>query len=183
MRKTVRYAVAQGLVAGLVLALSACGGDPEPRFEEEPSPTPSEVTSSAPVKEAWEEKSPEGAVAFAEHWTATFSEAFQTGETDELDSLSAPDCESCQFLVETVDDIYKAGGEARGKAWQLDEAAWAPPSDNGRSIVVTGMMTIPALTIERPGRDPEREEATSARFNFHLTWRGEWSVERLVRQT
>lgn len=178
MRQIHRHALA----LGLVLALSACGGDPEPQFEADPSPAPSEVTTSAPAKEAWEEKSPEGAVAFAEHWTATFSEAFQTGNTEDLAALNDANCESCDFLTATVDDIYADGGTARGDAWRLREAAWAPPTENGRRIVVTGMMEIPALEIRRPNERPDREEPTTARFNFHLAWESGWRVEKLVRQ-
>lgn len=179
MRQIHRHALA----LGLVLALSACGGDPEPQFEADPSPAPSEVTSSAPAKEAWEEKSPEGAVAFAEHWTATFSEAFQTGETADFSRLNDVDCESCAFLTETVNDIYADGGTATGDPWRLRKPAWAPPSDNERRIVVTGLMEIPALVIRRPGERPDREEPTTARFNFHLAWAAGWRVEKLVRQT
>jgi hypothetical protein len=181
VRKTVRYAVAQGLAAGLALTLPACGGDPEPRFEEEPSPTPSEVSSSAPATEAWEEKSPEGAVAFAEHWTATFSEAFQTGETDDLQALSAGQCGTCRTFIDLIREVYEGGGSIAGDPWSLRSPSWVESAD---SVVVTGKMQIPKQVISRAGEEPSEAEATRERYIFTIEWRDDaWQTTRLVRET
>ena len=177
MRQIHRHALA----LGLVLALSACGGDPEPQFEADPSPAPSEVTTSAPAKEAWEEKSPEGAVAFAEHWTATFSEAFQTGETGELESISSDTCQTCTTFIELVREVYEGGGSITGQPWQLRSPAWVESEDG---VIVTGKMRIPGQVISRSGQEPSRAEATSERYIFTIEWQGgAWQAARLVRET
>ena len=183
MRRTIG-ALASSLA--LVAALSACGGDPEPRFQAEPSAAPSAASPSASVSaepEPWEERTPEGAVAFAKHWTATFSDAFQTGDTEAFERLNDRSCESCGFLVETVKSIYGEGGTAIGDDWRLTAPASSPPRENGKAITVTGMMLVSELTVRRPGQPATRDTAARVRFNFDLRWDDGWVVERLVQQT
>ena len=63
-----------------LLAVGGCSDDePEPKFAPSESPSPTE--SSTPAPEAWEVKSEDGAVAFAEHWVDVFNEAHGSGET------------------------------------------------------------------------------------------------------
>lgn len=163
----------------LVLALSACGGDPEPRFDDDPTPTVA-PSSAEPSKEPWEEKSPEGAVAFAEHWTATFSEAFQTGETEELQSLSAPDCDSCSTFIALIREVYDGGGTIAGQPWKLKDPGWVKSAEN---VVVTGQMLIPKQIIHRAGQTPSPAAATRERYIFTVEWRGgSWQTARLVRE-
>ncbi len=180
MRRTIGT-LASGLA--LVAALSACGGDPAPRFEAEPSAEPTTASPSASADpEPWEERTPEGAVAFAKHWTATFSEAFQTGDTEAFKSLNAAGCESCEFLIETVESIYGEGGTAFGDDWKLTQPASSPPRENGEAVTVTGLMLVSELTVRRPGQPVTRDAAERVRFNFDLRWDGGWKVERLVQQ-
>ncbi|CAM3599746.1 DUF6318 domain-containing protein [Nocardioides marinus] len=176
MRKTVRHAVAQGLAAGLILTLSACGGDPEPRFKEEPSPTPSEVSSSAPIKEAWEEKSPEGAMAFAEHWVAELNAASLSGDTAGLQSVSATDCSSCASLIKFIDETYAGGGEIRGGDWRLSKLNFSSP-DEGQTVAVGGTMKIPAQTVVTPEGQRQESAALEADYFFTLSWRQGWQVD------
>lgn len=179
MRQIPRHALA----LGLVLALSACGGDPEPQFEADPSPTPSEVTSSAPAKEAWEEKSPEGAVAFAEHWTATFSEAFQTGETKSLVAISTKDCEGCNFFTSLIREVYDGGGSISGSAWRLTDAGWSTLEDES-VVAVAGRMRIPEQTISRSGESPTTAAPTVERYIFTVTWSdGGWKTQSLISES
>lgn len=166
-----------------VLLLAGCGGDPEPRFRAEPSAEPTVASSSpaaAPEPEAWEEKTPEGAVAFAKHWTATFSEAFRSGNTAALAQLSAPDCETCNTFIDLIQGVYKDGGSITGDPWRLTGAGWVKSEDE---YVVTGQMVIPEQTIRRAGESPEPAEALTRRYIFTITWAGRgWRTERLVRQ-
>lgn len=165
-----------------VLLLAACGGDPEPRFEAEASAEPSVASSSsAPAEpEAWEEKTPDGAVAFAEHWTATFSEAFRSGDTVALAQLSGPNCETCNTFIDLIQGVYRDGGSITGDPWRLTGAGWVKSEDE---YVITGQMVIPRQTISRAGESPESAEALTRRYIFTITWAGKgWRTERLVRQ-
>ncbi len=179
MRKTVRYAVAQGLAAGLVLALSACGGDPEPRFEEEPSPTPSEVSSSAPAKEAWEEKSDEGAIAFVEHWIAEFSRAFQSGDTVQVRELAAPGCDACDGLADLIDDAYSDGGSIRGATWRVTDARPSGTPPDGRAAISADIRQ-PKQVVKKADQQPLRTPAGEATYLFELSWDGGWAVSSIL---
>ena len=170
MRKTVRYAVTQGLVAGLALTLSACGGDPEPRFEEEPSPTPSEVTSSAPAKEAWEEKSDDGAIAFVEHWIDEFNLAVSTGDTQTLAELSASACVTCQNFIDLTDKIYRAGGRVESAGWSVRSLSEPKKSEGG--TLISANFRQPEETIW-PTSDSKPDTYSGGPIDYVLTlnWR------------
>lgn len=170
----------------LAAALSACGGDPEPQFEAEPSavPTTSSPSASASAEpEPWEVRTPEGAVAFAKHWTATFSEAFQTGKTAALDEISAKQCEGCNFFVALIREVYDGGGSIDGDAWQLVNAGWSSPKGNEAVVAVTGTMRIPAQTIRRNGEEPSAATPLTERYIFTISWDGgRWQTTELVRE-
>ena len=180
MRKTVRYAVAQGLAAGLALTLSACGGDPEPRFEEEPSPPPSAVTSSAPAKEAWQEKSDDGAVAFVEHWIDEFNAMRATGDTEPLRALSDRSCESCTASIAYTKEIYSSGGELVTDGWELLQAS--APADANSLAPVLGLRVrrSPQVLRESAEAQPQRFKGGDADYTAYLEWKsGGWIMTRL----
>lgn len=181
MRRTIG-ALASSLA--LAATLSACGGDPEPRFQSEPSVAPSTASPSVDAgPEPWEERTPEGAVAFAKHWTATFSEAFQTGETTALNDISADQCEGCNFFVGLIREVYDGGGSIDGDAWQLVNAGWSSPSGKDSILAVTGTMRIPAQTIRRSGEEPAEAEPLTERYIFTVSWSGgRWQTLELVRE-
>ena len=87
MRRHLAYAA----TGAVVLALTGCGDDPEPRVAD-PTSTPksssSPSASAAIEKEPWEEKTDDGAVAFVEHWLEVFNEMQRDGDQDDLRALS-----------------------------------------------------------------------------------------------
>ena len=69
-----RRLLAAAACVPLLAALGACSEDePEPKFAPSESPAPTETITPEPA--AWEEKSEDGAVAFAEHWVDVFNES------------------------------------------------------------------------------------------------------------
>lgn len=181
MRRTIG-ALASSLA--LAATLSACGGDPEPRFEAEPSAAPSTASPSASAEpEPWEERTPEGAVAFAKHWTATFSEAFQTGETTDFERLSDEACETCGDLTALIKDIYGQGGRIDGAPWRLTQPSWSVTDDSNTQITVSGVMQIPEQKFIRPGQEANAAQAATSRFTFVLRYdRNTWIAEKVTRE-
>lgn len=176
-----RHVRAASCASLLVVALAGCGGDPEPEFSPAPAVSPT-ASASAEVDEpkAWEKKSPEGAVAFAKHWTATFSEAFRTGETQDLVSLSGEDCETCETFIDLINEVYGDGGNISGEPWRFTQAGWVRA---GEDVVVTGRMVIPEQVIERSGKTPAPAEPTADRYIFTVAWTSQgWETARLVRE-
>ncbi len=175
MRQIHRHALA----LGLALALSACGGDPEPQFEADPSPAPSEVTTSAPAKEAWEEKSPEGAVAFAEYWLAVFNEAENSGEVEELKSLSSNNCGSCNNFVAAIEEVYAAGGSMRSEGWRILSVGEPAAAEAGYSIPLQVEQTDQTV-VEKTGAKPQLNQGISIGLAAQVIWtRSAWRMSRL----
>ena len=58
-----------------LLAVGCSDEEPTPKFAPSESPSPSETTTPTAEPEAWEVKSEDGAVAFAEHWVDVFNDA------------------------------------------------------------------------------------------------------------
>lgn len=178
MRRTIG-ALASTLA--LVAALSACGGDPEPQFEAEPSGEP--TTSSPPASaepELWEERTPEGAVAFAEHWLGLFREAENTGDTVPLREASASACESCTRFAVEIDAIYGAGGAIQSDGWRLVSAG--EPAQ-------TGQMSF-SVPFDVQQSDQRIRESSESEWKLNrgikiglaaeIVWRqGKWQMARL----
>ena len=102
-----RRLLAAAACVPLLAALGACSEDePEPKFAPSESPTPTETTTPEPA--AWEEKSEDGAVAFAEHWVDVFNEAQCFRETAmRLRALSTDACVSrAQTSRIRFDELY-----------------------------------------------------------------------------
>ena len=166
----------KALALGLVLALSACGGDPEPRFEEDPSPAPSEVTTSAPVKEAWEEKSDDGAIAFVEHWVDEFNQMQTTGEVNDFRQLGTPNCAACDNFVDITRDIYEEA-TVESKGWSI-EAADVPRGQSGSARDISVQIQQAPETITYEDGRVERNDGGQLTVVMTTRWAGDtWQMD------
>jgi hypothetical protein len=163
----------------LPVLAAGCSDDPEPRFE--PSPSPTESTSSAaPEPKAWEVKSEAGAVAFAKHWIDVFNEAASTGETDELAAMTGPACQTCRNFVDLIEDIYGDGGQYASEGWSVVHTSIAKDLPPAKASVAMRVRQ-PAERISRPGQPVERHEAATVTYSAALEWKdGEWQMGRLT---
>ena len=100
--------------------LGACSDDePEPevralRVAHRPPRPP------RPEPAAWEEKSEDGAVAFAEHWVDVFNEAQRSGETSTTCVRSAPTRASAATdFAGQLEDLYGDGGVIESEGWTI----------------------------------------------------------------
>lgn len=178
MRRTIGT-LASGLA--LVAALSACGGDPAPRFEAEPSAEPTTASPSASAEpEPWEERTDDGAVAFVEHWLGLFRDAENSGETAALRQASASNCESCTRFADEIDAIYRAGGAIESDGWALTSAG--EPIPTGRTS-----LSVPFDVKQSDQRIRETSDAEwilnrGIRIGLaaEISWRqGQWRMARL----
>lgn len=162
----------------LAAALSACGGDPEPQFEAEPSAEPTASSPSASAEpEAWEERSDDGAVAFVEHWIDVFDQSKEDGDTDELAALSAASCVTCENFIEMTNDIYANGGSVESRGWTVESIS-EPVRSADSTLVAVNVLQSPQKI--RRGTDSEVEtfEGGNIDLAFTLRWRqGAWSVQ------
>jgi hypothetical protein len=161
-----------------VLAVG-CSDDPEPRFE--PSPSPTDSTSSAAAEpKAWEVKSEAGAVAFAKHWIDVFNEATRSGDSAEVRDASTEECGTCARFSDGIDDLYQGGGSIESQGWKVLQAVPAP-----------GMPVVEPRIALRIRQSPQRITHTnghvqsfpggSETFSARLVWSdSQWLMNDLV---
>src|SRR6478736_10431719 len=101
----VRRTLALTLAVPVVLA--GCTDDPEPK------PKIPETTSSSPTPTPTESETPEAESPedFIRRWVKVGDEMQKTGKTAEYDAMS-PNCKACQGFVDSVEEVYGAGGSA-----------------------------------------------------------------------
>lgn len=115
-----RRTIISALTAVLLLAgLNACGvggtdgGAEDPRTGYAGPTTPPAAT----------EDSRAGAMAFAEHFIATYNYAISTGDLNGLIPLEDVACLTCQALRRSLAQVYDNGGQITGSTWQMLDPA------------------------------------------------------------
>ena len=155
----------------LAATLSACGGDPEPRFQEEPSVAPGTASPSASAEpEPWEERTDDGAVAFVEHWIDEFNAMQTSGQTDDFAALATGDCETCENFVAITDEIYSDGSRIESDGWSITEAV-IPPNQSGPDRDVSVRIRQAPETIYGPSGDIENKPGGVITVVATVEWR------------
>jgi hypothetical protein len=125
---------ALALVAAL--ALSACSSDdPEPKVAPEPSRSASSTSAASPSASASapaspddaQDRSPNGARTFADHYIDVLNFAQRTGSTDKLRAMSDASCTACFGYIDAIDEVYAAGGTVSGGQISHDPFRDLPP--------------------------------------------------------
>lgn len=173
--------------AGQALPTSDSGASAEPSStasarpsaprDSSPSPTPP-ASSSRPS--AAEEKSKEGAQAFARYYLDVYNSALANGAVDVLAGLGTEGCETCSAFVSRIRKAYDAGGSIQGGRVKVLASSASEPL-NGLPIAVEMKVSI------GKERDLDREGNTTAQFPGEIAtivflprWeRDAWSIDKL----
>jgi hypothetical protein len=167
----------------LLLALTACGGDPKA----DPSPTPStpvttpvSTTPAAPVMpEAAKANTSAGALEFVRFYVTAFNHSEATGDVRSLVDASADECESCISVIDKVRDLYTAGGYSEGGQWRLVEVR---VTSVGHPWRVAGRVSYGPQRVVQPGQAEANFKAGEYDMEFTLQRAGErWQVRKWVR--
>ena len=102
-----------------VALLAGCSGDePEPKFPDESSSSPTVASPSAPFEPtppaAMERGDEAGAKAFVEYYFAMLNYAQRTGDVAGARRLALNECAACAGALDVVTTTYGAGGSIRG---------------------------------------------------------------------
>lgn len=102
----------------LALLVGCSGEEPEPKFPDEPSSSPTEASPSEPVEPtppaAMERGDEAGAKAFVEYYFAMVNYARLTGETKDLSKLGLRSCTACDSIINTIVETRSNGGRIQG---------------------------------------------------------------------
>lgn len=177
MRRTIGP-LASGLA--LVAALSACGGDPAPRFEAEPSAEPTTASPPASAEpEPWEERTDDGAVAFVEHWIDEFNAMQTSGKTGDFAALAAATCDTCQNFVAITRQIYADGSRIESEGWSITETGVAANQEGNSRDVSVRIRQAPEVVYSPDGR-AEKKAGGQITVIATVTWRSDsWLMEEV----
>ena len=107
------------LLAAVTLLASSCSNDdPQPRLTTPDTTSPSSPSTS-PSVEPTETTQPLGPEATVRAWVEARNLAMRTGDTIEVMQLSAPQCTSCDDLIDPITQTYKEGGRYETKGWRV----------------------------------------------------------------
>ncbi|MCM0622676.1 DUF6318 family protein [Nocardioides bruguierae] len=168
------------------LALSACSSDdPDPVVAD---PTPSapasigEATPSADTTvDAWAEESPEGAMAFAQLWLDTFTDAARSGDTTALRSISSRGCATCADFADAIDHRYSHGGSIEMDDWVLTRVTWSQTPE--QNFAVNWTMRVPEQRFVDARGIVETAAALRAKYTFQMRWqRDPWQVTAVTTE-
>jgi hypothetical protein len=175
--KTLRYCVA---LSATTLVLAGCGADAEPKFEAEPSSTPTSASPTPDKPEPWEERSDEGAIAFVEHWIDAYNRMRSSGETDAVEAISSKRCESCIGSIELTRQIYSAGGSLRTTGWKVVSISEPAVAEAAQPVIGIRIERAPQVLRESADAEPQRFAGGPADYTAHLMWEsGRWLMDRL----
>lgn len=139
------------------------------------SPTSGE--SAAPdLPEAATKNTKAGAMAFAEFYTVQMGEAFHTGDTALLRSLSAPSCAACDAVIKAVQALDEQGRHADRNSNLGARSESVAESQRGLHVKVE--VTIDRYNvIDGSGKVVEVSPRTQAEFTHLVKWgEGKWKV-------
>ena len=120
--------------------------------ETTPAPTPPSLPPEATTPDA------AGAAAFVRHWFDLVSYAYATGNTEPIRNASTAECESCNNILETIEDQYTDGGRIEGGELSV-LAAEAPTPVPGQVALVTTRVSQAALQGLSADGEVEMEQA------------------------
>lgn len=87
------------------------GETAEPSPEPSPSPTdPNDRSELLVEPEEMENVDEEGAVAAAKYFMGLYEYVYLTGDLEMWDAMALPECDFCQVVSDTVEELHKAGG-------------------------------------------------------------------------
>ena len=175
---------AVALVALLGAATLSCSNDePEPIMPPTPtaSASPPEATSepSAEPTEPWQEKSFDGAEAFATHWFDVFSEAMPTGDTSEMRAISDPECANCNAFMDVLQGFYEDGGFYRSKGYEVKQATSIKHYPLKNAQVGLSILRHDARAKESATAAVQKESGGTRAYVAELRWTGDsWLMHR-----
>lgn len=187
--------VAVGLTA---VGCSDADGDPTPTsgptVSESPSEAPSspEPTSPAPGPTPWPEPTRpaamerddvEGAKAAAEYFLALYPYVFATGDLEEWEAMSHPECRFCAVVSEQVSELHSNDGYGVGGVISIAEIGALPPDAefSHYRIGVRGM-EAPSSSYSAEGTQLESAEGGDVAYTLAVLPGPDWSIRGVAME-
>lgn len=161
--------------AALALGLSACS-DKAPRPEPTSlatTPTTSPAASARlPMPASATKNSPQGVTDFVSYYLRVLSEAYRSGDSSQLKSLSAPACSACASYVSGIDDLRSEGGQIEGGDRTFEGGDVVYLGRSTESLVTADVMIGPGSRRDTARSEPVRISGSTMRLSFGVTGDG-----------
>lgn len=168
------------VVALLVCALVACEDEPTPDI---PDPTPSSSAPSPTESETSPSPSPPEALTpeqTVRAWVKARNQALQDGDTTAVEALGSTTCESCDFAIQPIKDVYGAGGHFETEGWTLSGVTLVKETKR-KAVVDAGLTYEAGRTIPEAGASPVSYEIERHIVEFTLVREGgTWLLDLIV---
>lgn len=154
------------VLIALALALVGCSGT---------DPTEASTGYAGPAAPpASDPDTREGALAYAEHFVATYNYARRTGDLNGLLPLEDSECWTCQSLRHDLAGVYDNGGRIEGGEWTL----LAPQGKQTKSgWIVTSPLQVDPTRVLSGTESPDDSPGTTTRITIEITRiSGAWKV-------
>jgi hypothetical protein len=170
-------------------ALVGCQANPEPAPlpSESPSATaPSEAGSPSPAPPTMPAEargtSEKSAKAFVRFYIDALNFATATGDTHVAREFSDHTCNSCDAMLDKIEEVYREGGFFRGRGWAVTNIKYQPLQPRERPVLSVGIQLAPQEMVEVKGEDPKHFTGGPNHLTFHLSrTQSGWRVEKLDR--
>lgn len=117
------------------------------------------------------EDSRAGAMAFAEHFIATYNYAISTGDLNGLIPLEDVACLTCQALRRSLAQVYDNGGQILGSTWRMLDPALTS------SAQIDGWVLTSALRVAAGSGFGRKTPERTTRINLQISrTTGTWKV-------
>lgn len=145
-----------------------------------PSPKPSVDPVIAKIPAAARPETMEGAAAYSQFYFAKLNEAFKTGDTSLLNSLSSSECKTCSALSNGAAEVAKAGHHYGGDLTKVNYATATEFSSTTRQVLIDlNQEAVPVL--DSTNREVEKTRSAKLAFVATLKFEKRWSIVRLQR--
>lgn len=140
----------------------------------EPTATATEAGVTAPEMPAGaREDSPEGAIAFVEHWVVLMNHAIETGDAGPLGETETGSCVACSALVDEITTSHEQGGVGseghEGGGWSASgvDVVVAEGLGEAGQTVVSATISVEAESVPQPDGSVSQ---TAARTLGVMVW-------------
>jgi hypothetical protein len=183
-----RFAGLLTAVTAGALALGACQANPAPpplvSTSTSPTPSPSPATAAPTLPAEAQGTSKAAAKAFVRHWIDVLNYAAKSGDTRTLCDLSDSRCIACAGAIDSIEEVYSAGGSMGGTGWSVLELKYQPLQPRHAPVLAVGLNIAPQRVIPSPGAEPTRYKGGARTMSFFLErQQGAWVVVQLERTT
>ena len=159
------------LAIAALLLLSSCTDEPAP-IEPKSSPTAKSPAIAPALPSEATKETPDGAIAFVNHWINVLNFAVNTGAVEKIRDLNDPKCKGCRSYEDQVKMSNRGGAEVRDFKWTGGKS----------SLSEERRLEATIRADDYQVRDSPRDEwsnvrGSTFRLGFELKWtNGRWVV-------